>query len=56
MRQCAPVSNNSETFMFPKTHQNLDISDCRAESVEHALPDPGQISQVENVMELGRRR
>lgn len=49
----SPVSYDTAAFMFPEPHQDFDISDHTADSVQHALPDARQISQVEDVVKFG---
>jgi hypothetical protein len=42
--------------VLPESDQHFLAVDHLGDGVEHALPDAGQVTQVENVVELGRRR
>lgn len=50
-----PVCNHSAAFMFPQAKQCGHCIDNLSNGIDHALPDTRQISQVEDVVELGRR-
>ena len=39
--------------MLPELHEDLDIVDHLCDGVDGALPDAAQITQVEDVVELG---
>lgn len=47
------VDNRTITLVFPQRHHSADVVDNVRSSVKHALPDSTQVTQVENVMELG---
>ena len=51
--ECVPVCNDSAALMFPKVHEVFFSCDHWGNGVEHPLPDARQITQVENVVELG---
>ena len=40
--------------MLPQPEQDLDVAHGVADSVNHTLPDTGQVTQVEDVVELCR--
>lgn len=50
------VRDHSKALMLPERQQDVRFSHHLTQGVDHALPDTRQITQVEDVVELGRRR
>lgn len=48
-----PVSNDPCTFTFEKSQECGDIITLLCLNVYHSLPNPRQVSQIEDIMELG---
>lgn len=48
-----PVSYNPCAFTLEKSHESGDIITLLSFYIQHSLPDPGQVSQIEDVVELG---
>lgn len=42
--------------MFPERHERGDVTDDVSGRIDHTLPDTAEVAQVEDVVELGRRR
>ena len=42
--------------MLPECHRHLGVADHFVNGVDHSLPDTTEITKVEDVVELGRRR
>ena len=51
-----PVSNDTATLVLPELKEDFLRVNNIWESVDHTLPDTRQVTQVENIMELGRGR
>lgn len=47
------IHNGTEALMFPQRHHFAGIVDDFWGSVQHSLPDSAQVTQVEDVVELG---
>jgi len=41
--------------VLPEAHEHLLVAHHGAQGVDHALPDAGQVPEVENIVELGWR-
>ena len=50
------ISDDTRALVAPQGHEYFGRVADLAGNVEHALPDARQVSQVEDVVELGRRR
>ena len=48
-----PVRYDTATLVFPEPQQFFFRRDDATLGVDHALPDSGQVTQVENVVKLG---
>jgi hypothetical protein len=51
-----PVGQHSRHLVSPQVHQHLLRIDHSVDGANHAHPDAAEVAQVENVVELGRRR
>ena len=49
-----PVSNGPGTLMDPQRQDTLHIGTCLMLNMQQPLPDPREITQVENVVEFSR--
>ena len=49
------VSDDPHALVLPEAHQDVLAGDHVGLGVDHPLPDAGQVAQVEDVVELGRR-
>ena len=49
-----PVSNGPGTLMDPQCQDTLHIGTCLMLNMQEPLPDPREITQVENVVEFSR--